>query len=168
MTIIRPGPVLGPRDRDFLAYFALVKRGLSVQVGRWERLVSLVFIRDLVSLILLALESDVSLGQIYYASSHTNSRSELAESIGRALQKRLVRVALPELMLSPISLVAEGVGLVFGRAPLLNRQRALDMRQRNWVCSGDKARRDLGFVPEYTLDAAVAETCRWYQENGWL
>jgi nucleoside-diphosphate-sugar epimerase len=55
-----------------------------------------------------------------------------------------------------------------GKPPLLNEQRIGDMRQRFWLCSGEKAQRELGFRPEYDLDAGVQETANWYLENGWL
>lgn len=37
LTIVRPAPVFGPRDRDFFTYFELVKWGLNLQLGRSER-----------------------------------------------------------------------------------------------------------------------------------
>jgi dihydroflavonol-4-reductase len=167
-TIIRPCPVFGPRDRDFFAYFDLVKRGLSLQLGRDERQVSLIYIHDLVDLILLALESDRARRQTYFGCGPALTYAMLSQAIATVLDKRTLQITLPEAILGPISLWSRVQGRIVGRPALLNDQRILDMRQRYWLCSGKKARRELGFEPRYDLETAVQETADWYQENGWL
>jgi nucleoside-diphosphate-sugar epimerase len=42
------------------------------------------------------------------------------------------------------------------------------VREPYWLCSGEKARRELGFEARYTLETAIQETADWYRENGWL
>ena len=168
LTMVRPAAVFGPRDRDFLAYFGLVKRSLNLQVGRLERTLSLIYIRDLVDLLLLALESESAIGNTYFGCGPVVSRAELAESIGRALHKRTVRINLPEVVLTPIALWSRVQGRLTGRPALLNDQRVLDMRPRYWLCSGEKARQSLGFQARYDLDTAVQETAEWYLQNKWL
>jgi dihydroflavonol-4-reductase len=168
LTIVRPSAVLGPRDVDFLAYFELVKRRLSLQLGRRERQVSLIFVQDLVELLVLALESDVAVGQTYFGCGPAHSYAELSAAIGRALGRRSLRVTVPELALTPIALGGRVWGRVTGRPALLNEQRVLDLGQPYWLCCGDKARQDLGFVPRTDLDTAVRETATWYLDNEWL
>jgi dihydroflavonol-4-reductase len=168
LTIVRPSAVFGPRDRDFFTYFALVKRGLSLRLGRQERRLSLIYVHDLVRLILLALESDSAVGQVYFGTTYASSYTELAEAIARAMGKHPLTILLPEAVLTPIALWSKAQGRLTGRPALLNDQRVLDMRQRNWLCSGAKARQDLGFSPLYDLELAVQETADWYLENGWL
>jgi nucleoside-diphosphate-sugar epimerase len=43
-----------------------------------------------------------------------------------------------------------------------------EMSQKYWVCSAEKARRELNFVPRLTLKEGMAETIRWYRDNAWL
>jgi dihydroflavonol-4-reductase len=168
VTIVRPSAVFGPRDVDFLAYFKLVKRGLRLQLGRRERRVSLIFVHDLVELLVLALEQDVAAGQTYFGCGPTHSYTELSTAIGRALGRRTLRITVPELALTPIALCGRVWARVTGRPALLNEQRVLDLGQPYWLCSGDKARLELGFVPRTDLDTAVQETASWYLENKWL
>jgi dihydroflavonol-4-reductase len=168
LTIVRPSAVFGPRDRDFLSYFELVKRGLNLQIGRREREVSLIYVRDLVRAILLALESDVAPGQTYFACGPAVSYSDLSAAIARALGKKPVRLALPEAVLAPIGAWARIQARLTGKPALLNDQRVLDLRQPYWLCSGEKARRELGFAATCDLDTAVQETASWYLANGWL
>lgn len=167
-TVVRAAPVFGPRDRDFLTYFNLVKRGLALKLGRQKRRVSLIYVADLTELIILALESDTALGETYYACGQAHSYEQFSEAIAGALGKRIREITVPESALTVMSAIARVQGRVTGRAPLLNDQRILDMRERYWLCSGAKARNELGFTPRYGLKEAVGKTADWYLAEGWL
>jgi nucleoside-diphosphate-sugar epimerase len=168
LTIVRPTAVFGPRDRDFFSYFDLVKRGLELRLGREERRVSLIYVRDLAELIVLALENQVAVGQTYFACGPGHTYAEFSGAIARALNKRTVRITLPVAVLTPIGAAAQVQEWLTHRPALLNKQRIKDMREPYWLCSEEKARQELGFMPRYDLDTAVRETVDWYQENGWL
>lgn len=168
VTIVRPSAVLGPRDRDFLSYFELVKLRLAVQLGKRERQVSLIYIHDLVRLLVLALESDIAVGQTYFGCGQATSYSELSNAIARALHKRPLHITLPEALLTPLAMGATVAERLTGRPALLNGQRAIDLRQPYWLCSGEKARQELGFTARYDLETAVRETAEWYVQNRWL
>jgi dihydroflavonol-4-reductase len=168
LTIIRPSAVFGPRDRDFFAYFDLVKWHLQLQLGRTDRWYSFIYVRDLVELILLALENRIAVGQTYFGCGPAHTYTDLSEAIARAMDRRMLRITLPESILTPIALGAKIQERLTGRPALLNEQRVRDMRQAYWLCSGEKARRELGFEARYTLEVAIQETADWYRENGWL
>jgi nucleoside-diphosphate-sugar epimerase len=167
LTIIRPAAVFGPRDRDLFAYFELVKHHLGLALAGDRRL-SLVYVHDLVALILLALEKQAALGQTYFACNAAHSYKEFSNVVARALDKRIVYIGLPLWVLRVIALGANAQERVTGQPALLNEQRLLNMRQPYWLCSSEKARRELGFAPQYTLETAVRETANWYIEHGWL
>jgi len=168
VTIVRPTAVFGPRDRDFFTYFDLVNRHLELRLGRDERWVSLIYVRDLVDLIILSIESETAIGETYFGSAWATTYTEFGGTLARALDKRTIRVTLPLAALTPIVLVAKVQERLTGKPALLNEQRVLNMRQPYLVCSGEKARRELGFVPKYDLEMAVEETTSWYRENDWL
>jgi dihydroflavonol-4-reductase len=167
LTIIRPAAVFGPRDRDFFAYFDLVKHHLSLALAG-ERRISLIYVHDLVALILLAMENEAALGEIYFGCNTAHSYQEFSEAVVKALDKRTLKVTLPLVALQVIGLGANVQERLTGRPALLNEQRLLNMRQPYWLCSNGKARRELGFVPQYDLETAVQKTARWYIEHGWL
>jgi nucleoside-diphosphate-sugar epimerase len=168
LTIVRPCPVYGPRNRDFFAYFDLVKRGVSLQLGRDGRRISLIYVHDLVTLLMLALEESESLGQTYFGCAKAHSYVAFSDAIARALNKRTLRLTIPMMALVPMALWAKVQSRITDKPPLLNEQRIGDMRQRFWLCSGEKAQQQLGFFPEHSFDLAVKETTSWYLENGWL
>ena len=168
LTILRASAVFGPRDRDFYSYFELVKWGLSLYPSRNEQWLSLAYVHDLIVLILLALESDRAIGNVYFACSYGASYRQLAEAIGRAMGKRPLHVVVPGAVLSLVALWSKAQARLTGKTPLLNDQRIVDMRQDYWLCTAEKARLELGYVADSDLEAAVQETANWYLENGWL
>jgi nucleoside-diphosphate-sugar epimerase len=171
LTIVRPAAVFGPRDRDFRMYFTLAKWGLGLGLSHGERRASYsyIYVHDLISLILLALDAETAEGQTYFACDGTATLEELSAAIAIAMNRRSpVFLTLPEAVLTPIGLWAKVEARLTGRPPLLNDQRVLDLREPYWLCSGEKAKRELGFVPQYDLETGVRETVDWYQENGWL
>ena len=168
LVIVRPSAVFGPRDRDFLAYFAWVQRGLNLQLGKKIRRISLIYVRDLVRLLGLALESEAALGQTYFGCAYACSYAEFSAAVAHALGKRTRCIRLPEWVLPLLAFEARVQGWFTNRPPLLNPQRILDLQQPSWLCSAEKARQELGFEPEYDLLMAVQETANWYREKGWL
>jgi nucleoside-diphosphate-sugar epimerase len=168
LTILRAAPVFGPRDRDFLAEFDLIRRHLNLQLGSEARALSLIYVRDLVSLILLALKVEAAEGQTYFACAWPHTHAEFSQTIAAALDSHTVRVRLPLAVLAPMALWSRVQCRLTGRPPLLNDQRVRDLRAPYWLCSGEKAARELGFVPRWDLATAVQETAAWYREQGWL
>jgi dihydroflavonol-4-reductase len=167
-TIIRSAAVFGPRDRDFYRYFDLVKRGVSLYPGRTDRWLSLAYVHDLVELMLLAMENVRAVGAVYFASSYAVSHRELAEAIARTLHKRPVHIGIPDTALSLIGLWSRVQTRLTGKAPLLNEQRIVDLRQAYWLCSAEKAGQELGYAARSDLETAIQETADWYVEYGWL
>jgi len=168
VTILRPTAVFGPRDRDVYAYFDLVNKHLELSLGRAERWLSLIYVHDLVDLIILALESEATVGQTYFATAYATTYTEVGRIVARVMDKRTLRVTVPLAALTPIVMVAKIQERLTGKPALLNEQRVLNMRQPYLLCSGDKAQRELGFAPRYDLEGAIHETASWYREHGWL
>ena len=168
LTIVRPAAVYGPRDKDFHAYFRAIKLHLSPQLGQGERHVSLIYVRDLVDLLVRALEQEEAVGQTYFGCGPASTYAGLAETIARALDRRPVRINVPLAALGPLAAVSRVQGRLTGRPALLNDQRLIEVRQRSWLFSGDKARRELGFEARYDLETGVRETVEWYRREGWL
>ncbi len=169
VTIVRPTAVYGPRDRDILTYFQLMKWRLSLRLGRGQRWLSLIYVRDLVRLTLRLLEDPAAVNQAYNACDGiAYTWDDVAAEIERALGRRALKVVLPMAVLKPMSWAAIALARLTGQSPLLHEQRLIEIRQQAWLFSGEKARRELGFEPAYPLPKAVAETVAWYRNEGWL
>jgi nucleoside-diphosphate-sugar epimerase len=169
VVILRPPPVYGPRERDIYFYFQTVNRGVKLLLGRGERRANFIFVQDLVSLTLHTLKDDRAVGQTYFAAEGKSyDWQEMSDLVMAALGKRAVRVVVPEGLLPVIAAIAGLQARLTGQPSLLNDQKLIELRQRYWVCSAEKARRELGFEAQYDLTTGVHLTAQWYRENRWL
>ena len=50
----------------------------------------------------------------------------------------------------------------------LNNDKYFIMRQRNWRCDIEPARRELGYEPQVKLEEGVKRSIEWYKQNNWL
>ena len=55
-----------------------------------------------------------------------------------------------------------------GLKPMVDSGRLAELRAKGFVCSVARAREVLGFEAVTDLQDGIAETARWYQENGWI
>jgi nucleoside-diphosphate-sugar epimerase len=60
------------------------------------------------------------------------------------------------------------VGNILGRPQVINRSRYLELASEGFVCRVDRLRDRLGVVAQVDLAHGLAETARWYREQGWL
>ncbi len=169
ITIIRPPVVYGPRDKDVYQYFKQVKMGLRLRLGRHERKVSMIHVHDLVAGIIIACEHPRAVGETYFI---TNSQSydwhELGQAVADAMHRKTLSLTVPEAVAPVLAAVSELVAKITGKPALLNFDKISEMREYYWVCSGEKARQQLGFVPALSIQEGLQNTWQWYRENGWL
>ncbi|MGA9117814.1 MAG: NAD-dependent epimerase/dehydratase family protein [Bacteroidota bacterium] len=168
-TICRPPVVYGPRDKDVFEFFHTMSRGLQPMVGMQDTYVSLIHVRDLVRGLVMAAESERSIGQTYFISSTgVYSWKELGNITREALGKSALRLRIPVFGIYTVSAVAEVLARFSTKPALLNLEKARDMVQRYWTCDAAKAKKDFGFEQEISLPDGVIDTVRWYRANGWL
>ena len=167
-TFIRAPGVYGPRDRDFLQYFRLVRRGLRAVVGR-RSVMSILYVKTLARAIADCVLNPSAYGQAFnIADEGEYDWDDLSAMIEEALGRRTTRIAVPDWAVAVAAAFSEAAKPFARRPPLLDRYKLLEMRQGRWVASTDKARRLLGFMPGISTKDAMAETARWYIANGWI
>ncbi len=167
LTVIRPPAVYGPREKEIYRFLAAAGRGLRISVSWEDRLFSLIHVADLVEAILLAARTPGRGIRTYFVCDgavHSWDRSlrMVAELLGR----RTVPLRLPWSLLWTL---ARSAGALFPASPpAFYVDKIREMAQKCWLCSAEKARRELGFTPRFPLKEGMAETIRWYRDNGWL
>lgn len=169
LTVIRPPTVYGPRDRDVWLYFKWVDRGIALLPGLRERYANLIYVPDLVTGTIMAATAEEALGGTYFLSDpQAYSWSQISQAIARALGRRPVSLRVPLFLARFSALLAEGGARLAGREAIFNRQKAYEMAQLCWSCAPWRAGDDFGFACRNSLEEGLAQTARWYRDNGWL
>ena len=168
VTVLRPPRIVGPGDHENLALFKLVARGLRLRLGGGPRPLTLVVVRDVADLLLLA-ERDEALGEAFFIGHPQPLTLEelqglVAEALG--VQPRTLRVS--PAVLTALATVADGVSRVTGRRLPLNRKFARQLLVPAWTCSSAKAERLLGFRATRDVADSLRRSAHWYKEHGWL
>ena len=169
ITIIRPPAVYGPRETDIFLYFKLVNKGVMPILGDENKLLSLVYVKDLVAGLAAAAVSDLAVGETYFLTDgEVHSWIEIASTIAHALKKRPLKLRVPLFLLDFISIFTETAAKITHQASTLNRQKMRDLKQQFWICDSSKAQQQISYRPAYPLERGIQETILWYMENGWL
>ena len=101
-------------------------------------------------------------GEVYQSSTFSNLiRKELGNPWW-------IRITAPLWLLRIITFCGEHIGQMTGKVTALNNDKYYIMRQRNWRCDIEPARRELGYEPQVKLEEGVKRSIAWYKENNWL
>ncbi|MFH0823875.1 MAG: NAD-dependent epimerase/dehydratase family protein [Pseudomonadota bacterium] len=168
-TIIRPPVVFGPRDKDVLNVFKTARYGLAPYLAGADRLVSVVYVEDLVEGILTAALSESAVGRTYFmADAAPIMWRRFCTTVADALGKKPLAIPVPVLLMSALGRAGDLIGRISGRPVLLRSEKVLEMKQAAWVCSVERARIELGWVASTPLNEAVRKTAEWYVREGRL
>jgi nucleoside-diphosphate-sugar epimerase len=146
-TVIRPGDVYGPGSQPWVVRpLEMMRRGLFVLPAPGDGLITPVFVDDLVDAIVRALREPRAAGRAYTVwDGHAVTAREFFGHHARSLGKGDVRV-LPAPLLR---LTARAIGA--GPA-------AVTFVSRRAVYPNTRAREELGWEPQYTLERGMAVT----------
>ncbi|MFN3134309.1 MAG: NAD-dependent epimerase/dehydratase family protein [Candidatus Kryptonium sp.] len=169
ITIVRPPSVYGPRDTYTFELFKYVKFSFLPVVLPDDQILSLVYVSDLVDGFILAGENEKAAGEIYFISSEKiYTWKEIEEAVLKALDKKVFRIKIPVPILYSVSFISELIFKLQRKASPLNLEKIKDVRQKNWACSIEKAKKELGYTPKVSLEEGMRITINWYVENKWL
>ncbi len=168
-TIIRPPSVYGPRDDDIYQLFKIIKWGVKPIVGKKHKKLSIIYITDLVNGIIRAAEHPRAANEIFFLTNEQSySWEQLENTIANAIGKRGFFVYIPPVVIDLIAAINEFFGKMVGKAVVLNADKAREMKQQNWVVSGEKAKERLKFSPDVEIETGIRKTHDWYCQQGWL
>jgi nucleoside-diphosphate-sugar epimerase len=170
-TIIRPPMVYGPRERDLLKVFRMVRRwGLAPVFGNGSQQLSAVYAPDLAESMIAAAGAEATTGRIYYpCHAEVFSSSMLVRAIAAACARPRVRIIPVPRWLTRIVLgVAGGTAALLGRAIIQTADKTNEYFQPAWVGDPSPLERDAGWRAKYDLASGLEATFRWYRELKWL
>ena len=168
-VILRPTGVYGPRERDYFMLAKSIKDHSDFAVGYRQQDITFVYVSDVVQAVFLAMEKGET-GRAYFLSDgevyqSTTFSDLIREELGHPWW---IRITAPVWVLRVVTFLGDKWGHLTGKISALNNDKYHILKQRNWQCDIEPARRELGYQPLYTLEQGVRMSIRWYKENGWL
>ena len=170
VTILRPGAIYGPRDREIFEAFRSIHHGLLPLIAGGYAKGMWIYATDCADACIRAIEADVPSGRAYFVDDGCGpiEQRRMLADIETSLGKRArIRASLPIPVLMGVARGIEVLGRISNRPVMHTREKAGTLLL-NWVCSSDETRRDLDWEPQVRWPDGVDRAVRWYRDNGWL
>jgi dihydroflavonol-4-reductase len=169
VVIIRPPAVFGPRDTEIFIYFKTFSGGLNSVIGFKEKYLSLIYVDDLVNGIILSAEKETVSGSIYFICSDKEYNwNEIGNVTSKLLEKKAIKLRIPHWLVYTVGAIAQFFSVFSKKAATLNLEKCFDITRKKWVFSNEKAKKELGFKEQYSLEESFGKTIDWYKEMKWL
>jgi farnesol dehydrogenase len=166
VLVVRPSMIYGPgdRNRDFLSMCRLVRVGLFPVPCRVEALTPLVYVTDVIRGAILAADRGAA-GEIYILTSDAAYPVvDLVRHIGRELGVPRAGIFVSRGTMSLVAALTEKAAKLLGKPPIISRQRVISVfADRTFDIT--KARTELGYEPQVSLEEGVAKTVEWFRKQ---
>lgn len=168
LVVIRISETYGPGDRRLLKLFRAITKKAFIKIGSGKNLHQLIYIDDLITGMLKAATSEKALGEIILlVGDKPVTTDEMCDTIATTMNSPLPNFRAPLFPFTAAAALLEMTLRPLGIQPPLHRRR-MDFFTKSFSFSTTKASDILAFHPEFSFQEGVAETARWYRENGLL
>ncbi len=170
IKIIRPPAVYGPRESDIYTFFKTFAAGFCPMVGDGNHpTLSMVYVSDLVEGIMLsAKKTDVGIHTYFIGGEKDEySWNQIRQITSIVMNKKAIPIKIKPDWVKKIAAVIEGGASLIGKYPVVNKEKANEM-VLEWVCSSQKAKKELGYAPKISIQEGISRTIRWYKKHNWL
>ena len=168
VVVIRPANVYGPYSNTWtIRPMKLINSGQMILINGGVGINNFVYIDNLLDAALAATKRDQSVGQVYLISDGSGvTWKEFFGSYAQMAGKPKLK-SVPEWLAHVIALGMEITSKFSGRPAKITREavRFLTLQAR---FSNEKARRELGYQPRYSLAEGLKLTEQWLRETGYL
>jgi nucleoside-diphosphate-sugar epimerase len=167
---VRAPAVYGPGDRETLAYFRAVARGVAPQPGVAGARLSLVHVADLAEALALAVERAPadSVYEIDDGCEGGYSYREMARAAAEAVGRKAWPLAVPRLVMDAIAKangIAQSLG---GPVQILTAGKVNEIFHGDWTVHDRRLAAAIGLCPRYDLVSGFRNTISWYRVHDWL
>jgi nucleoside-diphosphate-sugar epimerase len=170
ITIIRPPAVYGPRDREVLAFFQMVRRmRLAPRMGQSMQAVSMIYAPDCARACVRAISADVPSGSTYFVDDgYAYTFEEMAQAIAAAYGIGLLGTpSIPIPLVRTPAFASEIFGRVTNRVMMFTRDKLPELLAEHFVVDSADAVRDLGWSPTVPFAEGARLTAAWYRQHRW-
>ena len=169
VTILRLSAVYGPRDTAILTFFQTVDKRLKPLIGMREKFINLVHAADVAEGVARSLECAAAQNETFFIGSEQQySWREVSELTSEILNRRGLTIKLPHGLVYTVAGLSEFFSMFQKKPSVLNWEKGRDMVQSNWTCSVEKAKQELGYRQDVSLEDGIKNTTEWYQRQGWM
>lgn len=166
--ILRPTAVYGPGDKNLLRLIRFINMGIDFQIGSGSQRLTFIYVKDLVQLVFMALESEIVNKSYCVSDGNPYSEYDFGRIVAKCLNRKIVHVQVPLSIARAFASVSEKWSSVSGKAPLLNVDKINELSAKSWCCDTRPLMEDFFFRAEYDLNSGMSETIDWYRKMKWL
>lgn len=170
VVMIRPTMIYGPGNVNFseiLRMARFIKKGIFPLIGSGNNAIPLVHVEDVVSRAVLASKHGKS-GEVYIITNEkTYSFKEIIRAISNEVGKKVFIIKIPKLIAQIIIAPMELMSKIFKFKPIFTLKR-IESMTANRVFSVEKAKKDLKYKQEISMEEGIKETIAWYKSNNYL
>lgn len=169
VTILRPPAVYGPREDQIFTLFKMMSKGIAPIVGDGnDPKLSLLYVQDLIQAIMKAsMQTEKGVHTYFIGGDRITNWNEIRDIVSTVLGRKTVTLNIKPGWVKKIAGAVETTAALFGSYPVLNREKANEMIL-SWTCSHEKAKNELSYEPDFSLEEGISRTIRWYKKHNWL
>ncbi len=170
LTILRPGAIYGPRDREIFAAIQTVSRGLLPSVAGGKALGVFIHGRDCADACIQAIDAPLDSGTVLHldGGEPAITQREFLKLVESAVGKKAwLTLPLPAFALKSAAGMVKAFGAATNRAVMLTPEKA-SMLLMHWVGDSSETSQKLRWTPSTPLSQGLHETVQWYRQAGWL
>lgn len=165
--IVRPTKVYGINEKNYnyLTLAKLVKKGMFLKIGNGHNYTSNIYVSDFAQALTKLVDGGV-IGETYIVTSEQSidfieSGKVIADELGVKL--RVIKV--PAWFMIFAASVEEKLFTAIGKKPIVTK-RNIQMTVQDRVYDISKAKNEIGYQPEMSMEQGIRTVIRWYKEKG--
>lgn len=165
-AIVRPPAVYGPGDKETLELFRMAKRGFVLLPPEGQ--LSLVHVDDLARLLLALADPGAPRGLLVEPDDGRHggwTHSQFGKALGQALGRQVATISTPRPILS---ICAKLDRMIRGDRAKLTADRVAYFCHPDWMVDPGRGAPAALWKPQVDTEQGLADTARWYREQGWL
>ncbi len=168
--VVRAPAVYGPGDRETLAYFRAVARGVAPRPNLADSRLSLIHVADLAEALALAVDRPPPAGvyEIDDGREGGYGYADMAAAAGAALGRRARSVPIARIAMMAIAWLNSLRHSLGGSVQILTPAKVNEMFHRDWTLHDRRLAAAVGFVARHDLASGFRDTVLWYRRHGWL
>lgn len=167
---VRAPAVYGPGDRETLAYFRAVARGIAPEPRVARARLALIHVGDLAAVLAAAVERPPVPGiyEIDDGRPGGYAYADMARAAGEPFGRRPFRLAVPRPVLAALARVNRAIQALGGPVQILTPDKVREIFHPDWTVHDGRLAAALGWRARYDLRAGFGDTIAWYRRHHWL